>query len=209
MNIYIKLNNEVMCILGDSKYKKVKIGYGEGNNYHNNNGHGEYNKKLIRGVLITVYVVAAIFGAIILYILFMIICQKKPPRQALMVVGRPVTQTIHNIHINIYSYGGESNNNNNNVVLHTSPQQPPPHIQQQQQHVRSQEPVVAYAVEMIEQQPPAPLASAPPRVIDPHLLDRLNEMGFDRRDAENKLLQANAFDVVDVSRAVEIIASYS
>jgi hypothetical protein len=199
-----------MCILGDSKYKKVKIGYGEGNNYHNNNGHGEYNKKLIRGVLITVYVVAAIFGAIILYILFMIICQKKPPRQALMVVGRPVTQTIHNIHINIYSYGGESNNNNN-VVLHTSPQQPPHIQQQQQQHVRSQEPVVAYAVEMIEQQSSAPApASAPPsRVIDSHLLDRLSEMGFDRRDAENKLTQANAFDVVDVSQAVEIIASYS
>jgi len=206
-----------MCILGDSKYKKVKIGYGEGNNYHNNNGHGQYNKKLIRGVLITVYVVAAIFGAIILYILFMIICQKKPPRQALMVVGRPVTQTIHNIHINIYSYGGESNNNNNNVAIHTSPQQLPQPLQQHHMHVRGQEPVVAYAVEMIEQQqqPPSPAPSAPPqpsapsRVIDPHLLDRLNEMGFDRRDAENKLFQANAFHVVDVSQAVEIIARYS
>jgi hypothetical protein len=45
------------------------------------------------------------------------------------------------------------------------------------------------------------------RSIDSHLLDRLNVLGYNRRNAERILMEANAFDVFEVDRAVQIISS--
>jgi hypothetical protein len=178
-----------MCVVGDSSYRKIKLGYSEYHNYHHENGEDHADKAALEEFLFIFYATLILLAsAFVLAVIgtscYMMLYQKKSARDVVHVIGRPVNNLM----------GRYASNNVAPVADATV--------------VDLDVPTEVQVVEMIEQSS-APASAPPPRVIDPHLLDRLNDMGFDRRDAENKLLQANAFDVVDVSRAVEIIGRYA